>query len=171
MGPARARRSVEARRASFFVHAKAICESKEVGGGTRIWAFAHVLDGARIGEDCNIGEQVFVESGATIGNRVTVKNQVQVWEGVEIGDDVFVGPGVTFANDRFPRSPRMAGVPAVAERYKNKACWLAQTRVLRGATLGAGAVVCPGVVIGEYAVVGAGGPGTVRLRSAPPRLR
>ena len=75
--------------AGIFVHRLALCESDEVGAGTQIWAFAHVMKGTVIGRDCNIGDHAFVETGARIGDRVTLKNQAMVWDGVEIGDDVF----------------------------------------------------------------------------------
>src|ERR1700733_9742018 len=87
-----------------FVHERGLCETEEVGPGTRIWAFAHVLAGARLGADCNICDGVFVEGGVVVGDRVTVKCGVQLWQGVELEDDVFVGPNATFTNDRFPRS-------------------------------------------------------------------
>jgi UDP-2-acetamido-3-amino-2,3-dideoxy-glucuronate N-acetyltransferase len=138
-----------------FVHPLALCESKTVGAGTQIWAFAHIMAGAVVGRDCNIGGHAFIEAGARIGDRVTVKNQAMVWEGVEIGDDVFIGPGASFTNDVFPRSPRMR-LPAVAARYKNKARWLLRTRVAAGASLGAGCVVLAGVKIGAHATIAAG---------------
>ena len=80
-----------------FVHPCGLCDSQEIGHGTRIWAFAHVLAGARIGRDCNICDGAFVENGASIGDRVTVKNQVMIFEGVQVGDDVFLGPGVIYS--------------------------------------------------------------------------
>jgi UDP-2-acetamido-3-amino-2,3-dideoxy-glucuronate N-acetyltransferase len=138
-----------------FVHPQGLCESDEVGPGTRIWAFAHVMKGAVVGRDCNISDHVFIETGARIGDRVTIKNQVMVWRGVEIGDDVFVGPGACFTNDAYPRSPRMA-LPAVAARYSDETRWLLRTRVETGATLGAGCLVLPTVKIGAYAMVAAG---------------
>lgn len=136
-----------------FVHPLALCESDAVGDGTRIWAFAHVMRGARVGRDCNIGEGAFVEAGATIGDRVTLKNHVLVWDGVRIGDDAFIGPGVIFTNDAAPRSPRM---PQAAARYRDPAGWRLATTVGQGASLGGGAVVLPGVDIGAFAMVGAG---------------
>ncbi|RPJ41350.1 MAG: N-acetyltransferase, partial [Candidatus Latescibacterota bacterium] len=75
-----------------FVHEKGICESDRVGKGTRVWAFAHVMKGAVVGEECNIGETSFVESGAVIGNHCTIKNGVAVWDKVVLEDYVFVGP-------------------------------------------------------------------------------
>jgi UDP-2-acetamido-3-amino-2,3-dideoxy-glucuronate N-acetyltransferase len=90
-----------------------------------------------------------------IGDRVTVKNQAMVWDGVEIGDDVFVGPGVSFTNDTFPRSPRMP-LPRVLARYRQQAQWLVRTRVEQGASLGAQSAILPGLTIGAYAAVGAG---------------
>ncbi|MBN9327246.1 MAG: isomerase [Cellulomonas sp. 73-145] len=128
---------------SFFVHPMGICESESVGDGTRIWAFAHVLPGAVIGADCNVNDHVFVENDVIIGDRVTLKSGVQVWDGVRLADDVFVGPNVTFTNDPFPRS----------KQYPES---FATTVVGRGASLGGGAVILPGVRIGRGAMVGAG---------------
>lgn len=137
--------------AGIFVHRLALCESDEVGSGTQVWAFAHVMKGAVIGRDCNIGDHAFIEAGARIGDRVTVKNQAMVWDGVEIGDDVFVGPGVSFTNDVSPRSRRLP-LPAVAA----ETAWLVRTCVGNGASLGARCVVLPGAHIGAYAMVAAG---------------
>jgi serine acetyltransferase len=90
--------------ARAFVHEKALCESDDVGAGTRIWAFAHVMKGARIGADCNICGHVFVEGGARIGDRVIVKNGVLIWDKVTLEDEVFVGPMAVFTNDPAPRA-------------------------------------------------------------------
>lgn len=128
---------------SAFVHPQALCESSTIGDRTRIWAFAHVLPGAVIGEDCNICDGVFVENDVAIGDRVTVKCGVQVWDGITLEDDVFVGPNVTFTNDRFPRSK------VYPEEF-------ATTIVGRGASIGGGAVILPGLRIGAGAMVGAG---------------
>ncbi|MBV9126264.1 MAG: N-acetyltransferase [Planctomycetes bacterium] len=136
-----------------FLHPRALCECETVGAGTRIWAFAHVMAGAQVGAECNIGEGSFVEAGAILGDRVTLKNQVLVWDGVRIEDEAFIGPGVVFTNDKNPRSPRM---PRVQERYRSPDHWRCRTVVRRGASLGARAVVLPGITIGEYAMVGAG---------------
>ena len=141
--------------AGIFVHRLALCESDEVGAGTQIWAFAHVMKGAVIGRDCNIGDHVFIETGARIGDRVTLKNQAMVWDGVEIGDDVFVGPGVSFTNDVLPRSRRVP-LPAGAADCRVEAGWLVRTRVENGASLGARSVILPGAHIGAYAMVAAG---------------
>jgi UDP-2-acetamido-3-amino-2,3-dideoxy-glucuronate N-acetyltransferase len=141
--------------AGIFVHAQALCESEQVGEGTRIWAFAHVMKGAVVGHDCNIGDHAFLEAGARIGDRVTIKNQATVWEGVEIEDDVFVGPAVSFTNDIRPRSARMT-LPTVAKRYGQAKEWLVRTTVEKGASLGAGCVILPGIRIGAYAIVAAG---------------
>jgi UDP-2-acetamido-3-amino-2,3-dideoxy-glucuronate N-acetyltransferase len=149
---------------SVFVHRLALCESDEVGAGTQIWAFAHVMKGAVIGRDCNIGDHAFIETGARIGDRVTLKNQAMVWDGVEIGDDVFVGPGVSFTNDVFPRSRRQP-LRQVDSDYRAKAGWLVPTRVGKGATLGARCVILPGAHIGAYAMVAAG---AVVTRDVPP---
>lgn len=87
-----------------FVHPRAIVEDRAtIGAGTRVWACAHILPGAIIGEDCNICDHTFIESDVRIGNRVTVKCGVYLWNGIVLEDDVFVGPNVTFANDKYPR--------------------------------------------------------------------
>lgn len=128
-----------------FVHSLGLNESSDVGRGTRIWAFSHVMSGAHIGENCNIGEGCFIESGSSMGSNVTVKNGVQIWEGVCIEDDVFVGPNVTFTNDRNPR--------AIIKKYGQD---LLPTRICRGATIGANSTILPGITIGEHAFVAAG---------------
>jgi UDP-2-acetamido-3-amino-2,3-dideoxy-glucuronate N-acetyltransferase len=96
---------------AYFVHPAGLCETTEVGTGTRIWAFAHILPGAVVGSDCNICDHVFIENDVVVGDRVTVKSGVQLWDGVRLGDDVFVGPNATFSNDRYPRS-RQPSCPA-----------------------------------------------------------
>ena len=138
-----------------YVHPSALCESNEVGVGTKLWAFSHVMKGAVVGEDCNLGDHAFVETGAVIGSGVTIKNQVLIWEGVTIADGAFIGPGVKFTNDRYPRSPRLS-LSAVATRYAKKSSWLCHTYVGEGASLGAGVVVAPGIRIGRFATIAAG---------------
>jgi acetyltransferase-like isoleucine patch superfamily enzyme len=139
-------------KSKFFAHPAALVDDATIGEGTRVWAFAHVLSGARIGRNCNIGDHCFVEGGACIGNGVTIKNGVEVWEGVEIRDGVFVGPNVVFTNDRTPRSPRAA---VAAVRYQNKD-WLERTVVEEGASLGANSTILCGLRIGKSAMVAAG---------------
>jgi acetyltransferase-like isoleucine patch superfamily enzyme len=139
-----------------FIHPAAICESDDIGEGTRIWAFAHVMQGAHVGKNCNICDHAFVEEGAWIGDGVTIKNQVMVWKGVRIEDGAFISPGAIFTNDRHPRSPRIADVPEIAQRYAEEANWLSETHVGRGATIGAGAVILPGLSIGPYSMIAAG---------------
>jgi acetyltransferase-like isoleucine patch superfamily enzyme len=128
---------------SVFVHERALCESRAIGSGTRVWAFAHVLPGARIGSDCNICDHVFIENDVVLGDRVTVKSGVQLWDGLRVADDVFIGPNATFSNDKFPRS----------KQYQRA---IAETHIARGASIGAGAVVLPGIRIGARAMIGAG---------------
>jgi len=136
----------------FFVHPQGICESEDVGAETRIWAFAHVLEGASIGADCNICDGVFVEGGARVGDRVTVKCGVQLWDGVVLEDDVFIGPNATFTNDPMPRSRHRP------DEYSH-------TVVRAGASIGANATLLPGIEIGLGAMVGAG---AVVTESVPP---
>jgi acetyltransferase-like isoleucine patch superfamily enzyme len=126
-----------------FVHPRALCESDCVGAGTRIWAFAHVLPGAVIGEDCNICDSVFIENDVIVGDRVTIKSGVQLWDGVRIADDVFVGPNATFTNDLYPRS-------------KQTPLQFLTTEIHDGASVGANATLLPGITIGRRAIIGAG---------------
>jgi acetyltransferase-like isoleucine patch superfamily enzyme/dTDP-4-dehydrorhamnose 3,5-epimerase-like enzyme len=137
---------------SAFVHPQGLCESSSVGDGTRIWAFAHVLPGARIGSDCNICDHVFIEGDVIVGDRVTVKCGVQLWDGLRVGDDVFIGPNATFTNDRFPRSK------VYPESFL-------QTRIEEHVSIGANATILPGVTLGRNAMIGAG---AVVTRSVPP---
>lgn len=127
----------------FFKHKHAIVETRNVGQGTRVWAFAHVLSGAAIGDDCNICDHTFIENDVRIGDRVTIKCGVQLWDGVVLEDEVFVGPNATFTNDRFPRS----------KQYPQE---FLKTVVRKGASIGANATILGSVTIGERAMVGAG---------------
>ena len=134
-------------------HPTAIVESSQIGSGTRVWAYAHILAGAKIGSNVNIGDHAFVEGGAIIGDNVTIKNAVCIWSGIAIEDDVFIGPSVTFTNDRHPRSPRM---DSARQRYASPENWLSTTVVKRGCSIGAAATICPGLVLGEYSMIAAG---------------
>ena len=136
----------------FFAHPNSIIESKQIGKATRVWAFAHVLPGAVIGEDCNICDHVFIENDVVIGNRVTVKCGVQLWDGIRLEDDVFVGPNATFTNDPAPRS-------------KLYPAEFSKIIVQKGASIGANATILPGVTVGQNAMVGAG---AVITRDVPP---
>ena len=125
------------------IHPSADVADCNIGEGTTIWQFVVILAGAQIGAECNICAQVLIEGDVIIGNRVTVKSGVQLWDGLRIDDDVFIGPNATFTNDKKPRS----------KHYPEK---FETTRIGRGASIGAGAVILPGVNIGEGAMVGAG---------------
>ena len=135
-----------------FLHPQAMCESNSVGAGTRIWAFAHVLPGAKIGSSCNICDHVFIENDVVVGDDVTVKCGVQLWDGLRIGNGVFIGPNATFTNDRFPRS----------KQYPDQ---FLTTTLEDGASIGANATILPGLRIGAGAMVGAG---AVVTRDVPP---
>ncbi len=119
-----------------------VAEGASIGPGTTVWQFVVVLDGAVIGSDCNLSAHTLVEGGAVLGDRVTLKSGVYVWDGITLEDDVFCGPNTTFPNDRYPRSK-----PAFN---------LERTIVKKGASIGAGAVILPGVTIGKRAMIGAG---------------
>lgn len=136
-----------------IIHPQAICETEHVGDNTRIWAFAHVLPGAKIGKNCNICDGVFIENDVVVGDAVTIKSGVQLWDGLTLGDQVFVGPNVSFTNDRVPRS----------KHYPDQ---FLHTVVEAGASIGANATILPGTRIGFGAMVGAG---AVILHNVPPR--
>ena len=135
-----------------MIHPTAIVETDQIGEGTNIWAYAHVMPGAVVGSQCNIADRVFIEGGAKVGDQVTLKNNVCIWEGVTIQNGAFIGPSVTFTNDRYPRSPRL---PQATHRYTDKQ-WLEETIVGVGCSIGAGAVICPGVKLGAFCTIAAG---------------
>ena len=137
---------------SYNKHPAAIVETENIGPGTRVWAFVHILPGARIGTDCNLCDHVFIENDVIVGDRVTIKSGVQLWDGVRIEDDVFIGPNVTFTNDPFPRSKQHP------EKYMT-------TLVQKGASIGANATLLPGITVGKNAMVGAG---AVVTKDVPP---
>lgn len=127
-----------------FVRPHALVEDgATVGARTRVWAFAHIVKGAVIGEDCNICDHTFVEGKVRLGNRVTVKCGAFLWDGVRAEDDVFIGPAATFTNDLRPRS-------------KNLDAKLLATYLKQGCSIGANATILAGITIGRFAMVGAG---------------
>jgi UDP-2-acetamido-3-amino-2,3-dideoxy-glucuronate N-acetyltransferase len=126
-----------------FIHALANVSSTSIGSGTRIWQFVVILPLAKIGNDCNISAHCYIENDVIIGDRVTMKNGVQLWDGLRVGDDVFIGPNVTFTNDKYPKS-------------RNADFKLLTTWVEAGACIGGGATLLPGVRVGAAATVGAG---------------
>jgi acetyltransferase-like isoleucine patch superfamily enzyme len=128
-----------------MVDMNAIVESKQIGKGTRIWAFCHVLQGAKIGDNCNIGEHCYIESDVVIGDNVVIKNGVSLWDKVRIGDKVFIGPNACFVNDIYPRTKAV-----------NPDFLLKETVVDEGASIGANATILCGIKIGRYAMIGAG---------------
>jgi UDP-2-acetamido-3-amino-2,3-dideoxy-glucuronate N-acetyltransferase len=148
---------------SYFVHPLADVQTQSIGTGTRIWQFVVILPGARLGADVNICSHCFIENDVVVGDRVTVKSGVQLWDGVTIEDDVFVGPNVSFTNDRQPRSG-------------NRDFERLSTLVGRGASIGAGAVILPGLTIGAGAMVAAGAvvtrdvPASAVVRGNPARI-
>jgi UDP-2-acetamido-3-amino-2,3-dideoxy-glucuronate N-acetyltransferase len=133
------------------IHELADVQSETIGEGTKIWQFCVVLPGAKIGKDCNICSHVFIENDVVVGDRVTIKCGVQLWDGVTIEDGAFIGPNVTFTNDRYPPSDNF---PQRIER----------TKVGKGASIGANATILPGVEIGSGAMIGAG---SVVTRNVP----
>lgn len=125
------------------IHPLALVQSESIGEGTQIWQFAIVLAGAVIGKGCNINCHTFIEDDVVLGDRVTVKSGIYLWNGVRIADDVFLGPNVTFVNDKYPRSKKYPEKfqPVIIEKF---------------VSVGAGSTILGGITIGEYALVAAG---------------
>ena len=138
-----------------MIHPLSDVQSKKIGENTNIWQFCVVLAGAEIGNNCNICSHCFIENDVKIGNDVTVKCGVQIWDGIEVEDGVFIGPNVTFCNDKYPKS-------------KNKDFKLEKTVVKKGASIGANATILPGVTIGENALIGAG---AIVTKNVPPNTK
>lgn len=128
---------------TVFIHPLADVQTQFIGNNTKVWQFCVILAHAIIGDNCNICSHIFIENQVKIGNNVTIKCGVQVWDGVVIEDDVFIGPNVTFCNDKYPKSG-------------NKDWQLEGILIKKGASIGANATILPGVIIGENAIVGAG---------------
>lgn len=126
-----------------FIHPKSDVAPCTLGQGTAVWQFVVILEGATIGENCNICAHSLIEGGAVIGDRVTIKSGVFVWDGVTLGNDVFVGPGVTFTNDIYPRSKKHQDV-------------VPKTLISSGASIGANATILAGITVGNSAMIGAG---------------
>ena len=126
-----------------MIHPLSDVQCKNIPESTRIWQYCVILPNAKIGKDCNICSHCLVENEASIGNRCTIKCGVQIWDGIEIEDDVFIGSNVTFTNDKYPHS-------------QNENWILLKTHVCKGATIGAGSTILPGITIGEGAMIGAG---------------
>lgn len=130
---------------NYFVHETAVIdEGAQIGDGTKIWHFCHVMSSSLIGENCILGQNVMVANNVVLGNGVKVQNNVSIYNGVEIEDDVFIGPSVVFTNVKVPRS--------FIER-KNQ---FSKTQIRKGATIGANATIICGISIGSYAMIGAG---------------
>lgn len=125
------------------IHKLADVQSDAIGNGTRVWQFVVILPGAQIGQNCNICSHILIESDVVIGDRVTIKSGVQLWNGLRVANDVFIGPNVTFTNDRYPKSG-------------NVNFTMLSTRIEAGASIGGGATILPGIVIGANATIGAG---------------
>ncbi len=125
------------------IHPLSDVQTTNIGNDTFVWQYSVILKGAKIGNNCNINCQVFIENDVVIGDNVTIKPGVQIWDGTTIEDNVFIGPNVTFTNDRYPRS----------KQYPDA---FQSTKILKGASLGANATILGGITIGENALIGAG---------------
>ncbi|MFN6005922.1 MAG: acyltransferase [Paracoccaceae bacterium] len=129
---------------NIFIHETAsVSEKALLGANTKVWINVQIREGARIGADCILSKDVYIDHSVSIGNRCKIQNSVSVYSGVTIEDDVFVGPNVSFTNDKVPRA-------------FNRDWKVTPTCIKRGASIGANATVVCGITIGEYAMVGAG---------------
>ena len=126
-----------------YINPHADVQSSMIGEGTRIWQFAVVLAGARIGRKCNVCANTFIEKDVVIGDNVTVKCGVQLWDGLRVGNNVFIGPNTTFCNDKYPKSC-------------NHDFECLQTIIEDDVSIGANATILPGVKLGRGCVIGAG---------------
>jgi len=135
-----------------MIHPSAdVSPEARIGRGTRVWHEAQVREGAVVGADCVLGKGVYIDREVVLGDRVKVQNRASLFRGVTVEDGVYIGPHVTFANDRYPRAVNRDGTAQSDDDWS-----LEPTLVREGASIGAGAVVLPGVTIGRWAMVGAG---------------
>jgi acetyltransferase-like isoleucine patch superfamily enzyme len=126
-----------------YIHPSSLVATKNIGKNTRIWAFVNILEGAQIGENCNVCDHCFIENDVVIGNNVTIKCGVYIWDKTRIGNDVMVGPNVVFTNDLRPRS-----------KFFDKDFY--PVIIEDGASLGANSTLLAGITIGKYAMTGIG---------------
>lgn len=125
--------------------------SAKIGRGTSIWNICQIRENVSIGVECIIGTGVYIDFGVMIGNRVKIQNGVKIYHGVEVDDGVFLGPGMCFTNDIYPRAINPNG------SLKGESDWVVgKTKVKKGASIGAMSVILPGITIGEFALIGAG---------------
>ena len=134
------------------IHPLSDVKSRSIGAGTTVWQYCVIFSDANIGAGCNICAHVLIEDDVIIGDNVTVKSGVQLWDGLRVGDDVFIGPNVTFTNDKFPRS-------------KERPTSFLRTEISNGVSIGANATILPGITIGTLSVIGAG---AVVTKTVPP---
>lgn len=126
-----------------MIHPTSDVQSRNIGKNTYIWQYVVILPGAVIGENCNINAHCFLENDVLIGNNVTIKSGVYLWDGITIGNDVFIGPNVTFTNDKYPRS----------KMYPDQ---FQRLVIEEGASIGAGSIILGGITVGRKTMIGAG---------------
>lgn len=135
-----------------MIHRFADVQSNSIGPNTTVWQFVVILENARIGDHCNINCNVFIENDVQIGDNVTIKSGVQLWDGIDVEDNVFIGPNVTFTNDKYPKS----------KIYPNE---FQRTTIENGASIGANSTILGGITVGNNALIGAG---SVVTKDVPP---
>lgn len=138
----------------IFIHSSSVIdEGAQIGTGTKVWHFCHLMPRSKVGTNCNLGQNVYVDNNVVIGNNVKIQNNVSIYDGVIIEDDVFLGPSMVFTNVLNPRS------------FVNRRSEFRKTVVHKGASIGANATILCGVEIGSYAMIGAG---TMVVKNVPP---
>ena len=126
-----------------MIHPLSDCKCLNIPESTNIWQFCVIFPNAQIGENCNVCSHCLIENEVKIGNNCTIKSGVQLWDGIELEDDVMIGANCTFTNDLYPRA-------------KNKDWVLLPTKICKGASIGAGSTILPGLTIGSHSMIGAG---------------
>lgn len=138
--------------ANYFVHATAeVSQSAKIGAETKIWHYAQVREGAVLGKGCVLGKNVYVDRGVSIGNNCRIQNSASIYHGTVIGDNVFIGPGTIFTNHKIPRAINKQLLPITAADWN-----VGKIEIGEGVSFGAGCIIIPNVIIGQYAIIGAG---------------
>ncbi len=141
---------------SVFIHPTATNDAAAIGPRTRIWAYVHLQKNSRVGADCQLCDFCALGFDVVVGDGVTIKEWAGLGQGTVVEDGVFIGPHAVTPNDSTPRSPRLKGLEQIQARYAHADNWLTRTRLCRGASVGTGAIIVPGITVGAFAMIGIG---------------